>query len=566
MSYEILLINVARDHSSVSEAFRDSIGQYSIVSYLKRKDFKAFVFSGDIKKCKKVIEKEISNGKTNIVGFYIAADNIEVVGHIIGWTKQNYPDCKTVVGGPQAAGLNYQFFAQTQNDYAILGEGEIPMYYLLTAIVDKVGTLSQVPGLIRKAEQEEALLVNSSENAIITNLDEIGYPMKEDSLTGRLRQGEIVGIITGRGCPYHCSFCYEGANAKNVRFRSISNVMNEIDYICTINPNVKFISIYDDTFTLKKERIFEFCREIKRRELLWFCEGHISFVINEVNVLKTMIDSGLSCIQFGIESGSNKVLNAYNKHTNFDMILSAIKICKKLGLHSITGNFIIGGAFESNETIEKSKELAKKLIHEAKGIIELYTVYFAPYPNTKMVREPEIFEINILEKMKEININTMRTPVVETKKLSRNQIYDLKHEFDCFIQNEYKKAVEESTKTDIMQGLVHNGRRISLNPTWEKLYLGKPHIVTFLEHIREEEQVFNEDFYIIRTFEDIKIENDELISDVGKFRGLEKDILMFATGRYKATDMAEKFHVSIKQIKECYEKLNEQCFVYISEF
>ena len=41
---------------------------------------------------------------------------------------------------------------------------------------------------------------------------------------------------------------------------------------------------------------------------------------------------------------------------------------------------------------------------------------------------------------------------------------------------------------------------------------------------------------------------------------------MFATGRYKATDMAEKFHVSIKQIKECYEKLNEQCFVYISEF
>ena len=159
MSYEILLINVARDHSSVSEAFRDSIGQYSIASYLKRKDFKAFVFSGDIKKCKKVIEKEISNGKTNIVGFYIAADNIEVVGHIIGWTKQNYPDCKTVVGGPQAAGLNYQFFAQTQNDYAILGEGEIPMYYLLTAIVDKVGTLSQVPGLIRKAEQEEALLV-----------------------------------------------------------------------------------------------------------------------------------------------------------------------------------------------------------------------------------------------------------------------------------------------------------------------------------------------------------------------------------------------------------------------
>ena len=64
-------------------------------------------------------------------------------------------------------------------------------------------------------------------------------------------------------------------------------------------------------------------------------------------------------IQFGIESASQKVLDAYNKHTNKDMILKCVKICKDTGLHGITGNFIIGGAFETKETILESKKLAE---------------------------------------------------------------------------------------------------------------------------------------------------------------------------------------------------------------
>lgn len=59
------------------------------------------------------------------------------------------------------------------------------------------------------------------------------------------------------------------------------------------------------------------------------------------------------------------------------------------------------------------------MIHRAKGIIELYTVYFAPYPNTKMVREPENFGIQIHEELQNTVVNTMRTPVVSTENLSR---------------------------------------------------------------------------------------------------------------------------------------------------
>lgn len=566
MEYELLMINISRDFSGYSQAFRDSIGQYLIASYLRQHDFKAYVFAGKIGDCKRVISKELERDRTRIVGFYAAADNIRVVGHAIQWIKENYPDCKTIVGGPQAIGLDYHFFEETKNDFAITGEGEIPMFYLLSALIDQTCSLEEVPSLVRKHETEKTLIVNQCDKAVITDLDSIGYPVLEDSLTGDLRKGEIVGIITGRGCPFQCAFCYEGANAKNVRFRSISNVMQEVDYIMENNRKLSYLEIYDDTFTLKKERVVEFCDEIRKREIPWFCEGHITFVLNQRDTFRYMIDSGLTCIQFGIESGSNKVLQAYNKHTDYDRILEAIKICKEYGIHGITGNFIIGGALETRETLEKSKELARELIHSAKGIIELYTVYFAPYPNTRMVSAPKDFQIEIHDDLKEINLNTMRSPVVNTKALTEYDIYDLKQEFDRFLTGEYEKAAEESTKEDILQGLYQNGNRIFINPTWEKVYLSKIYIKTFLEHLSEDEQVFGADKYMIRSFEDVKVEGEILYSEAGEFSGLEKDVLSYATGVYSVRKMAEKFLVSIEQLEEVYKKLNQKCLAYMSVF
>lgn len=566
MSYEILLLNVSRDYSNLSSAFKDSIGQYAIASYLRQRDFKAFVYSGNVHNCKRIIENEIKSKNTNIFGFYAAADNIRVVEHVIHWIKENYPECVTIVGGPQVAGLDEKFFERTKNDFAILGEGEIPMYDLLSALVDHDIELSNVPSLIMQDVDRTGLVVNSGNGSIVYDLDSIGYPQMEDSFAGILRQGSMVGIITGRGCPYNCAFCYEGANAKNVRFRSISNVMEEIDYIQANNDRLKFISVYDDTFTLKKERVLEFCKEIKKRDLLWFCEGHISFVLSHQDVLQEMIDSGLSCIQFGIESGADHVLEAYNKHTNHEMIIDAIKICKKSGIHGITGNFIIGGAHESRESFEESKKLAKEMIHSAKGIIELYTVYFAPYPNTRMVRSPEDFGINIHENEQDTVLNTMRTPVVNTDNLSRNDIYDFKHEFERFLEDEYRKAADESTKSDILQGITHNGQLISINPTWEKLYREKPHIENFLEHLSDKEQDFCSEYFIIRTFEDYKIENEIMISDVGTFFGLQKEVLLNAVGILTAKEMAVQFGTTVEEIENVYKILNEKCFVYLTEF
>lgn len=566
MKYEILLVNTVRDYGAYSDGFKESIGQYLLASYLRKYSFKAFVYSGNLIETKKVICNEIEKNGVPIVGFYAASDNIRIVKNMITWIKKAYPYVVTVVGGPQAIGLDYSFFAETKNDFAIIGEGEIPIHMLLEAIIDKDCILEEIPSIVYPDYENKVLLVNQCKEVAIEDLDSIPYPAMEDSLMHNLRQGTMVGIITGRGCPNHCTFCYEGANAKNVRFRSVDNVMSEIDYIIKNNPRIKYLNIYDDTFTLRKDRVMDFCEKISKRNINWFCEGHVEFVLNHPDAVQKMIESGLLCIQFGIESGSNKVLEAYNKRINYEKIVEAISICKKMGINGITGNFIIGGAFESIETLEESKRLAKELIYSAKGIIELYSVYFAPYPNTKIVNQPECFDMKLNPQLQEFNLNTMRSPVVETKELSTLEIYRLKEDFDKFLEDTYRQAALESTKEDVIQSLFVNGKREHLNPRWEQHYAALEYVVNFIEHLSDKEQTFCEDFYLIRTFEDVVVDDNKLISKFGEYTGLDKEVLLNATGLYTAKEMAVMFDVSIEEIRDVFIKYNEKCMLYMSEF
>ena len=105
-----------------------------------------------------------------------------------------------------------------------------------------------------------------------------------------------------------------------------------------------------------------------------------------------------------------------------------------------------------------------------------------------------------------------------------------------------------------------------LNPTWERHYLSHPYIVAFLEHLSEEEQIFQPSHYIIRTFEDFVIEKDVMRSEAGEFCGLEMRILADAAGIYNAYEMSQAFAVPLQKIQETYEQLNSRCLVYMSEF
>jgi len=512
--HDILLLNIVRDNS-LSSSFLDCLGQHSIASYLEINGYVARVFSGRTNEVKNVIDSQL-NHSIKVVGFYASSDNLNITYNIIKWIKQNY-DLKVIVGGPEAVSCNEDFIRKTGCDIVIESEGEEPVKRYLDYLNGK-DKLECIPNI--KFIDVNNTFTRNPVTYYLENLDDVPHPNINNSLNGKFRQGSMVGILTGRGCPFSCSFCYEGANSKNVRFRSIAHVIEEVDDIIKSNPNLTVINIYDDTFTLVKDRVYEFCNEMKKRNVFWVCEGHISNIIKFPEMIEYMVDSNLIGLQIGIESGSDKVLKAYNKKTTSKDILEVVKICKKAGLSSLAGNFIIGGAFEDINTYNESLTLAKEMIKEGRAMFECRTVFLAPYPHTKISEHPEEFGLHPNKELIDHSIYTMHNPVMSTDSLSIDEIYQLRKNFNDEIEKTYHEQAKYCTRKEIQNSIMKNGRMVNRLFTWNEFYERYEHITCFMKNAMYNKVNYNENYFPIRTFC-----NPEYINEYN-VDSLEKNFIM----------------------------------------
>lgn len=552
--HDILLLNIVRDNS-LNSSFLDCLGQHSIASYLEIHGYVARFFSGRTNEVKKIIDSQIKYS-IKVVGFYVSADNFNIAYNIAKWIKSNY-DLKVIIGGSEAVSCNENFIRETGCDAVIESEEEEPVKRFLDYLNGKEN-LTNIPNL--KYIDENNTFKRNPVTYFLENLDDVPFPNNKNSLNAKFRQGNMVGILTGRGCPFSCSFCYEGANSKNVRFRSIPNVMAEIDYIIETNPNLVVINVYDDTFTLIKNRVYEFCDEIKKRNVFWVCEGHISNILKYPEMLEYMVKSNLVGLQIGIESGSDKVLDAYNKKTTSKDILEVVKICKKAGLSSLTGNFIIGGAFEDIDTFNESLSLAKNMIKEGRAMFEYRTVFLAPYPHTKISKNPEKFGLHPNKELIEHSIYTMHNLVMSTDSLSIDDIYNLRIKFNTEIEKTYYEQIKYCTRKELENSIMKNGKMVNRLFTWSEFYEKYEHITCFIKNALHNKIAYNQEYYPIRTFCNPNYIADYNVSD------LEKEFLLLSDGKHSMYDISKILYLKTIQIQKIYYKLYERCFVYLSEF
>jgi radical SAM superfamily enzyme YgiQ (UPF0313 family) len=171
----------------------------------------------------------------------------------------------------------------------------------------------------------------------------------------------IVTIITSRGCPHRCVYCVypQVFNGRNMRYRSIPNVVDEIEYILNAFPDTKEIMFEDDTFTLNKKRCFEFAEEIFRRRLKfsWSANARAEIDLETMKVLKRA-GARLFCV--GIESGCQEILDNIKKNLSISQIRTFFKDAKTAGIR-IHGCFIVGNPGESKATLARTLAFAKEL-------------------------------------------------------------------------------------------------------------------------------------------------------------------------------------------------------------
>ncbi|MCI9101132.1 MAG: radical SAM protein [Lachnospiraceae bacterium] len=563
MEYELLLLNLTRNVDKRASYFQECIGQHLIAAYLAEHGFRAKVYAGDILQGRQIIRHEMESHGIRYIGFYVGADNVVMIGNLIRWLKRT-DSMVTLVGGPEAAALGRKFLKDTGCDFIIAGEGERPILALLSYLEKGIGQLEQIKGL--RCLKKDGTFHAAPQDDLVTELDKMPFPRREDSLSRRFRRGRAIGILTGRGCPFHCSFCYEGAVSKTVRLRSIGNVMEEIDQVRGSNPNLESVNVFDDTFTLNTERVYEFCRNMKQRGLAWTCEGHVSCLYQHPEMIEVMVDSGLTAMQIGIESGSRRVLDAYQKRITPEMIIETVRRCYHAGLASLAGNYIIGGAFESDETLEESLKHAKSLISEGRGMVELNTVFFAPYHGTPITKCPENYGMRLIPERIAEKITTMTEPVSETQGLSVEEIIKWRQTFDQQLREHYLLQAALCTKKDLFRKKLGNKRENVLNRKWYEAWIQIPHLEEFLQHSAIEEQMYMPEKYPLHTGIARKTGEGFVDVDGVTLTGIRSDAWHWADGRHTVAQLARMRGIPLEMLGNVYCELNHFCFVYFSDF
>lgn len=190
-----------------------------------------------------------------------------------------------------------------------------------------------------------------------------------------------VQIFTGRGCPFQCTFCSwpQTLMGHKYRVRSISNVLDELEWIQENLPEVKEVFFEDDTFTINRKRVVDFCKEYKERKLdiTWACNARVGL---DYETMKEMKRANCRLVIVGYESGSEDILKNIKKGITVSQTRMFVGDAKKAGL-LVHGDFIIGLPGETKETIE----MTKKLIKETKPEI-LQVSVASPFPGTEFYK------------------------------------------------------------------------------------------------------------------------------------------------------------------------------------
>lgn len=267
-----------------------------------------------------------------------------------------------IVGGPHATALPRMTLEDTGADYVIVGEGEETLYELLKFIEDG-HQICRVPGVVAAGND---FFVSRN---LIENIDDIPFPdwelmdprgYQKAPHGAFIKQFPVAPIISTRGCPFSCTFCASPLIwGKKIRFRSPENIVDEIEYLVA-KFGVREIHFEDDNLTLKRSHITAVCEQILARNIRisWAAPNGVRADTLDRELLTLMQKSGCYFLAFGLESGSQNILNNVRKDVELETLRNAISQAGELGIIT-QGFFIFGLPGETEATIKETINFSK---------------------------------------------------------------------------------------------------------------------------------------------------------------------------------------------------------------
>jgi anaerobic magnesium-protoporphyrin IX monomethyl ester cyclase len=338
----------------------------------------------------------IKNTNNPIVGVTAQSHSVLSALNIIRQIKECNKNSLIVVGGNFFTNTHIDVMNRFKEiDVVVRGEGEITFYELVNAAQRNIN-FENIQGITYRNNNE--IIENKSRES---EKDIEKFALKYDQLPeiSRFRKGIIMRnferenyrsypVFIGRGCSRKCTFCEY--NQFSYRFRKIPDILQEIEYLIK-NLDAKYLTFADPSFCERKNFVREFCEALigKFPDIKWSCEARVD---TPIDLLVLMAKAGCINIDFGLESGSEKILKAINKNIDLIKTFEFVKACYSLGIR--THMFLMVSLPEETEenamqTIKVCGELSEYVTSFSLGVTQIL-------PGTELERIA--FEKGILTK------------------------------------------------------------------------------------------------------------------------------------------------------------------------
>lgn len=324
------------------------------------------------------IFEKIRKVKPDIVAYSATTGEHKYYVDVNKKIKAQFENIYTIMGGPHAT-----FCPDSIKNYTLdaifVGEGDISFPEFLD-VFEKKGDLSKIKNVITRSLNDNGL------NDIMSELDSLPFPDR-DLFYANTEMGDspIKSFLTSRGCPYHCTYCFN--KPWNLMYRGKGKVLrrHSVDYVLEDIQRVKrkyhmeVIKFYDDVFAYTVDPwMEEFSRRYKAEIGLPFhCLTRANLVTDDV--LKLLKEAGCVSMVIAIEAGNYEVRQRLLKRNmSNEVIIKAFELCRKHGINTYSNNMV--GLPDT--TIENDIETLD--LNLKSGVMFGEFFIFHPYPGTEL--------------------------------------------------------------------------------------------------------------------------------------------------------------------------------------
>ena len=301
------------------------------------------------------------------------------------------PESVIAFGGPHASALPGQVAALPYVDVVVRGEGEFTVVALAESVVRGSRDLEEVPGLSLALDEGKVRSTPQAEGSLDVN--SLTAPARH--LVNMSEYAQKGAMFTSRGCTRDCIFCSCSlSTGRGFRPRSAQSVLDEIGLLRD-EYGVRQLTFHDDFFIADRSRAVSICRGILAHypDTEWGCQATVDALDGDLALL--MKESGCDSIQFGVESGSARILAGSGKGITLGQAEAAVEAAHRAGIGQIVASFIVGWPDDTEATIRQTIDFAHRL--RDLGATHTPVSVLTPFPGTRIYTHRESYGIRLIE-------------------------------------------------------------------------------------------------------------------------------------------------------------------------